>query len=416
MKKLNCSVAANAVVSDLPLAFECGRRAGWRFAGLRRHGLAPAIGALFISGVLAALLCWPIVLQAEDPPATPREAKGTAAPAEATRSKDSRSESATALEVPRAPKPGTAKPKELPGAFRKDVPSSLEDLKAMERHVKKLSARVAPAVVAVEVGSGSGSGVVISEDGVVLCAAHVCGTTNRPVVFTFSNGKTARGKTLGTNHNLDAGLMKITDPGPWPHAEVGELDASNLGDWVLALGHPGGFDPERSVVVRLGRIIRMAPFAVQTDCTLIGGDSGGPLFDMYGRVVAIHSRISESTAENFHVPIGAYQESWERLAKSEDWGGRRPTPWVGVWGKDHAEGFRVELVNKRGPGEKAGVKVGDVVMKVNDQTVKDYQAFAISVARAKTNDELTLEIKRGDEMMSFKVTVQPRPAELSLNP
>jgi len=85
----------------------------------------------------------------------------------------------------------------------------------------------------------------------------------------------------------------------------------------LALGHPGGFDLKRSLVVRLGRIIRLAPDALQTDCTISPGDSGGPLFDMHGRVIGIHSYISSSPADNFHVPITAYYHSWTMLVKSK---------------------------------------------------------------------------------------------------
>jgi len=181
----------------------------------------------------------------------------------------------------------------------------MSDLKTIEAHVKDLANRVAPAVVAVRINGATGSGVVISEDGLVLTAAHVGGEPNRDVHFTFPDGRTARGKTLGMNHEMDAGLMKITDKGHWPHLDIGDLAQARLGDWVLALGHPGGFDPQRPTVLRLGRIIRLGTGWLQTDCALIGGDSGGPLIDMQGRVIGIHSRISDSVAENFHVPIAA---------------------------------------------------------------------------------------------------------------
>src|SRR6266567_2111583 len=163
---------------------------------------------------------------------------------------------------------------ELPAVFHKETPASLDDLKAMERHIQALIPRLSRAVVAVQIGAASGSGVVVSYDGLVLTAAHVCDATNRDVKFIFPDGSTARGKTLGLNHASDAGMMRITSPGPWPHVEVGTLEEAALGDWVLTLGHPGGFDAERSVVVRLGRIIRFAPDMLQTDCTLVGGDSG----------------------------------------------------------------------------------------------------------------------------------------------
>jgi serine protease Do len=181
----------------------------------------------------------------------------------------------------------------------------------IERHVKALAARVSPAVVAVQVGSGVGSGVVISADGLVLTAGHVCGRADRSARFTFPDGKTARGKTVGVNWDTDTGLLRITDRARWPHADMGDLVQARVGDWVLALGHPGGFDLRRSLVVRLGRMIRLEPDALQTDCTISPGDSGGPLFDMHGRVIGIHHAISRSPAENFHVAASAFYSGWD---------------------------------------------------------------------------------------------------------
>ena len=239
-----------------------------------------------------------------------------------------------------------------------------------------------------ETGGATGSGVVISEDGLVLTVAHVCDRPNRDVKFIFPDGKTARGKTLGTNHEQDAGMMQITDKGPWPFAELGTLAETRLGDWVLTLGHPGGFDPERPMVVRLGRIIRLAPVGLQTDCTISAGDSGGPLFDMRGNVIGIHSRISDSTAENFHVSITAFRDSWDRLVKGESWGDERSQrPWFGVRGVEHPDGCKLESVEEDAPAYKAGLKAGDVVRKINGHEVKDYATLRRLVAESKPGDE-----------------------------
>ncbi|MBX3748429.1 MAG: trypsin-like peptidase domain-containing protein [Verrucomicrobiae bacterium] len=219
----------------------------------------------------------------------------------------------------------------VPAGFEGPTPDSVADLAAMEAHVMALVRQVTPSVVAVRVGGSTGSGVVISADGWVLTAAHVAASPNRPVRFLFPDGRTVRGRTLGTNHRMDAGLARIEEDGDWPWVPVGEAGSGVLGEWVLGLGHPGGFDPDRSMVVRLGRVIRRTAMALQTDSILSGGDSGGPLFDMHGRVVGIHSRISNSTAENYHVPIDAYLEDWVRLIRGENWGqddpaiGRRAT-------------------------------------------------------------------------------------------
>ena len=278
----------------------------------------------------------------------------------------------------------------------------------MERHVKALAARVSPAVVAVEVGSGSGSGVVISADGLVLTAGHVCGGPNRNVRFTFPDGKTARGKTVGRRLESDTGLMRITDRGPWPHAAMGDLAQARVGDWVLALGHPGGFDLRRSLVVRLGRIIRFAPGALQTDCTISPGDSGGPLLDMHGRVIGIHSAISTSVAENFHVAVTEFYDNWDLLAKgtSGEEQVSAPRAYVGASGVNDAAGCRLTEVDENSPASRAGLKVGDVVLKVNGREIKVSATFRRWVDEAKPGETLNLEIKRGEEVLSVKVKVE----------
>jgi serine protease Do len=306
------------------------------------------------------------------------------------------------------PQPGRAAP--LSAFFEALTPASLDDLKAFEAHLKELVPRASAAVVGVRVGGAGGSGVVISEGGLVLTAAHVARVPGREVRFLFPDGTTARGETLGTDHEMDAGLMRITDAGPWPHVPPGEAGAMRVGDWVLALGHPGGFDPDRSLVVRLGRIIRLRPDAVQTDCTLSGGDSGGPLFDMHGRVIGIHSRISESTAENYHVPIGTYYDTWERLVRSENWGDDPPLPrsWVGIRGADDPERCTIESVEANSPASKAGIQPGDIIQKVNGREIKDFAAFRRVVAMTRPGVELTLAIEREGTTMSLTVRPEAR--------
>jgi serine protease Do len=205
--------------------------------------------------------------------------------------------------------------------------------------------------------------------------------------------------------------MKITDEGEWPHVEMGQMDQTRLGDWVVALGHPGGFDPDRSIVARLGRVIRLAPGVVQTDCTLLGGDSGGALFDMHGRVVGVHSRISESTSQNYHVPVLTYLETWERLAKGENWGLEIPRSpsFVGIRGLDRSQGFELEFVLEGSPADRAGMLPGDVVLQVNGQPMRDYSAFLEFMGKVQPGDELTFNLRRDEEDLTVQVTTARRP-------
>ncbi|HEY3862047.1 MAG TPA: S1C family serine protease [Verrucomicrobiae bacterium] len=320
--------------------------------------------------------------------------------------------SSPAFKRPSVPLPAPVNPSEMPAAFTKESPATLDDLREMQDRVAELVARVSPAVVGVEVGNASGSGVVISEDGLVLTAGHVADWAGRRVKFTFPNGKTARGKTLGVDEDADTGLMRITDPGAWPHAPVGDMKRARLGDWTLALGNPGGFDSKRSLVARLGRIVRLMPGVVQTDCTISPGDSGGPLFDMYGRVIAIHTAIATSMEENFHVPITEFFATWSEL--SAPLITPKPPPahepaYSGLSLADDPEECRLSAIEKNSPAAKAGLKPGDEILKVDGRRIEAAAMFRRWLAESAPGETLHLEIQRGSQDFTVSIKLQPLP-------
>jgi len=202
-----------------------------------------------------------------------------------------------------------------------DDSTELAQLRAIEAKISQVAAKVIPSVVNVRVGTASGSGIVVDARGHVLSAGHVISRPNQPVEFTFADGTTADGITLGRHQLSDAGLMKITSGGDRPFAEMGASSDLEHGAWVLAVGHPLGYQEGRPPVVRVGRILRTEELLIHTDCPLVAGDSGGPLVDLEGRVVGINSRIGDSTKMNYHVPIDIFRKHWERLASGEVWDG-----------------------------------------------------------------------------------------------
>jgi len=306
---------------------------------------------------------------------------------------------------PPVPQPMGVHLRDLPAGFTKPSPTSMEELRDIQNHVAALVSQVSSAVVAVVIDDSSGSGVVITSDGLVLTAGHVGERAGRQVKFTFPNGSMARGKTLGVDEDADTGLMRITDPGPWPHVGVGELKHAQLGDWTLALGNPGGFDLKRSLVARLGRIIQLTPDHLQTDCTIFPGDSGGPLFDMYGRVIGIHSSITTSAEENYHVPITRFFATWEELIGPPE---RLPS-YCGLSVVDDPEGCRVSKIEKDSPATLAKLKLGDVLLSVDGRHVAAASWFEHWLIDSAPGETLKLQIKRDKKELSKAIKLQSQP-------
>ncbi len=190
------------------------------------------------------------------------------------------------------------------------TPRNGRDLQRIQSQVQRLLPRVKPATVVV-LGDGSGSGVIISRTGLALTAGHVCGKAGTPLKVLLPDGRLVSAKSLGAVKRADAGLIQLR-PGRYPHVPIANPSEERvaMGTWCLALGHPGGWDGRRGVVIRLGRILSRSKDTLRSDCKLVGGDSGGPLFDLRGRVIGVHSRISRKAHQNYHVPMETYRRHW----------------------------------------------------------------------------------------------------------
>jgi serine protease Do len=200
------------------------------------------------------------------------------------------------------------------------MPKSLSELRALEAKIQETLKKILPATVGV---GGGGSGVVVSKDGLIVSVAHVTQKAGREVIITFPDGKRAKAKTLGNYKTADASLLKLVDKGPWAHVEMGKSTEVKPGQWCLAVGYPVSFGRGVKPPVRIGRVLRQSGDSVITDCPIMGGDSGGPLFDLDGKVIGCNSRVSGSMLGNVHVTIDTYHTNWKKLVAGEDWGGER---------------------------------------------------------------------------------------------
>ena len=292
------------------------------------------------------------------------------------------------------------------------VPQSVADLKSMERHTQGLLNKVLPCTVT----CGGATGVIIN-GGYVLTAAHVIRAPGRDVTIIMQDGRRLEGKSLGLNHTTDAGLVKLkgNDVAQLPSLEMGKSGELAKGQWVMMLGHAGGRKSWRIPPVRVGRFLRIAGNGwLVTDCTMAGGDSGGPLFDMDGRVIGINSRISRSLADNMHVPVDAFHEDWQRLVKSEVIGrprrGQRRTPAeFGAVADLEADNARILTVTPGSPAAKAGIQRGDVILRIDGRNIRTPRSLARRIRYTfGAGDKIKVEVKRGEEQLQLEVTLRAR--------
>lgn len=289
-----------------------------------------------------------------------------------------------------------------------DGPITLESLKQRELEVQALVKKVMPATVCIRSasGGGSGSGVVVNKEGLILTAAHVTAAAGNDLRVIFPDGKQVRAKSLGADSGRDAGMAQITDKGEYPFAEVGRSETLTENQWCVAMGHAGGFDKKRTPPVRLGRVLANVRWVV-TDATLIGGDSGGPLFDLQGRVIGINSNIGSSLSQNQHVPVDVFHANWGRMLDGDKWNSRpagdpnRPVLGINLDTEPVDNGVPVASVLPGSPAEKAGIKAGDIIQKINGKTVKTRAELIEVVSQKKVGSTVKLAGLRGDKSVSF---------------
>lgn len=296
------------------------------------------------------------------------------------------------------------------------APESVEDLVNIETALKSALPEARAATICLELGEekGSGSGVIVSEDGLILTAAHVTGGVNRSIEAVLDDGTRYPVRTMGLISGTDAAMAQIEGEGPFPFVEVDRDKTTLLGDWVMSLGHSGGYDEERGVVVRLGRVVRMAQRTWQTDGTLIGGDSGGPLFNLHGSLIGIHSRVGKVKGENLHVPIDNFLENWDALLSDQFVGdgpfAKRQSGLLGVVldFDEEAEEVFIKKVAEGLPADKAGLLEGDVLLRLGDEKIESVAGLQESLKKTTEGDSVSFAIRRNDQEQVVELKVGGR--------
>jgi serine protease Do len=225
------------------------------------------------------------------------------------------------------------------------------------------------------------------------------------------DGKKYKGKSLGSHLKGDIGLVKITDKVELPFAKIAKANDHNKGDWCFALGYPGGFNKERGSVVRIGKFIEIKPNLIWTDCTLLGGDSGGPLFNFKGEIVGINSRIFATSEDNLHGPAELYLTHKSALEKGDiiRSNRRKPSPFLGVATTPAGKGLSVTEVVENSSADKAGIITGDIILKIGNKDLNDTESLIKILKKKKIGQNIDIKISREGKEIELSTVLGKRP-------
>jgi len=267
---------------------------------------------------------------------------------------------------------------------------------------------------------GSGSGFIIRGDGVILTNNHVVEDA-KDITVTLTDKREFSAKVLGRDPKTDLAVLKIEPKGDLPVAKLGDSQALQVGDWVMAIGNPFGLSNTvtAGIVSAKGRVIGAGPYDdfIQTDAPINPGNSGGPLFNEQGEVVGINSAIFSQTGGNvgigFAVPINLAKQLLPELETK----GSVTRGWLGVaiqkvtpelahsLGADEAKGALVADVTAGSPAEKGGMQRGDLIVAYDGKKVEDSSSLPALVAATSIGKTVPVEIVRNGRNRTLEVTV-----------
>jgi len=266
-----------------------------------------------------------------------------------------------------------------------------------------------------------GSGFIISKDGYIFTNNHVIEKADE-IMVKLSDGKEYKAEVKGADKNTDIALLKIDPKDDLPVVALGDSNALRVGEWVMAIGNPFGLSQTvtAGIVSATGRVIGAGPYDdfIQTDASINPGNSGGPLFNLAGEVVGINTAIiAQGQGIGFAIPVDLAKSILPDLKKE----GKVTRGWLGVSVQDVneeiaeslglkvKEGVLVADAFKGDPAGKAGIKSGDVIVKVDGKDVKDTHELLKIVASIPVGKTVPVIVIREGERREFSITVSERP-------
>jgi S1-C subfamily serine protease len=259
-------------------------------------------------------------------------------------------------------------------------PAATGQMLTEEQVVIRVVQQVTPAVVSVSVGQGSGSGVIVRSDGIILTNNHVVGNA-RSVQIGLADGQRVQGQVLGRDASIDVAVVRVPLPN-LPAAPIGDSDLLRPGQLAIAIGNPLGLD--RTVTRGVVSAVDRSPMGfgleelIQTDAAINPGNSGGPLLDSSGRVIGLNTAVRRGAVGlGFAVPINLANEVAQQILTT----GVVRRAFLGISYNDIqpavaaqfrlpvSEGIIVMQVQANSPAARAGIQAADIVTHIGDVPV-----------------------------------------------
>jgi serine protease DegQ len=278
--------------------------------------------------------------------------------------------------------------------------------------------------------SSLGSGVIVSEQGLILTNEHVIASADE-IEVALADGRKLAAKVVGTDPDTDLAVLKVEGEN-LPSITFAASEKLNVGDVVLAIGNPFGVGQTvtQGIISALGRNhlgINTYENFIQTDASINPGNSGGALIDAQGNLIginsAIYSRSGGSMGIGFAIPASIAKQVMEQIAVN----GSVTRGWIGIEAQDitpelaesfklnKAQGSLIAGVLRDSPADVAGLKAGDVLLAINNKEVVDSSGMLNIIAALKPDDKAELKIARAAKEMTVSVAVGKRPKPAAKN-
>lgn len=265
-----------------------------------------------------------------------------------------------------------------------------------------------------------GSGFIIEKAGFIVTNNHVIENADK-VKVKLKNGDEFDAEVVGRDPNTDLALIKIDAKGDLPTVKIGDSDSIRVGQWVVAIGSPFGFEQTvtSGIVSAKGRVIGSGPYDdfIQTDASINPGNSGGPLINLQGEVVGINTAIIASgQGIGFAIPINMAKGIVDQLKSS----GEVTRGWLGVaiqplsselgayYGIKDGKGVLVTEVFKGDPAEQAGIRPQDVILEVNGKQIEDSRDLTRTIANLPVGETVAIKLMREGKEQQVKVKLSKR--------